>query len=543
MSGITFTHWMFWAAFAVLFVALSAWQKLTSPKLQAPGVRKALLLTFSLGFYWWVAGRLVLILLVSILINHILARGIAFSKGKQRWVVTSLAVGFNLLVLCTFKYAYFFADWWPNPALESSLQSWRLDQWMLPLGISFYTFQAISYVVDVNRGTLERPASLLSFASYITFFPQLVAGPIVRAKQFIPQLEASAWTSPRTEETRHVRLITAGFLKKVLLGDLLGSWIVDPVFAEPQVWSSFEIWMALYGYSLQVYADFSGYTDMAKGMAGLLGINLPENFQFPYRAHSPAEFWRRWHMTLSKWWKDYLYIPLGGNRNLSGFSVFCALGGIVFGIVKWQNIGGSLVIVGLTLLISASMLLFPKVQIRAGTAINVMIVMLLGGLWHGAHINFITWGALNGLVLAAWVLLGIKGQSRWSRVVGWVVTFHTVVISRIWFRSGSLIGWDDATKSPHPEKAWQTAKSMFSQLWNPPVALDTSLWSIAYIAGMALLVTGYALHFLSPQQRNVLHLASVKSPMWLTWTVWILAASLSVWAQGDTTRPFIYWQF
>ena len=248
-------------------------------------------------------------------------------------------------------------------------------------------------------------------------------------------------------------------------------------------------------------------------------------------------------MTLSRWWKDYLYIPLGGNRNLSGFSVVCALGAILLGIVTWQNIGGSLVIVGLTLLISASMLLFPKVQIRAGTAINVMIVMLLGGLWHGAHINFITWGALNGLVLAAWVLLGIKGQSRWSRVVGWVVTFHTVVISRIWFRSGSLIGWDDATKSPHPEKAWQTAKSMFSQLWNPPVALDTSLWSIAYIAGMALLVTGYALHFLSPQQRNVLHRASDKSPMWLTWTVWILAASLSVWAQGDTTRPFIYWQF
>ena len=257
---------------------------------------------------------------------------------------------------------------------------------------SLYTFQAISYIVDVHRGTLARPTSLLSLATYITFFPQLVAGPIVRAKQFLPQLQSKLWTSNQADDARHVQLILGGFLKKLVLGDLVGAWLVDPVFERPAEWVSWEVMLALYGYSLQVYADFSGYTDMAKGMAGLLGIALPENFRFPYRATSPSDFWRRWHITLSQWWKDYVYIPLGGNRRFSALSLLWVASMLFSGMVLWGELGGVLLLAGGTLLAVAGVLMAPRVQAKLATVVNVLIVMLLGGLWHGAHVNFVTWG-------------------------------------------------------------------------------------------------------------------------------------------------------
>ena len=271
-------------------------------------------------------------------------------------------MAFNVGLLGLFKYAYFMADWWPNSTLELGLQSWRLDQWMLPIGLSFFTFQAISYVLDVHRGTLKAPASLLSFATYLSFFPQLVAGPIVRARQFLPQLDSISWMPAKEEDRQHIQMILTGFLKKILLGDFIGAWIVDPVFAEPAAWSSVEIWIALYGYSLQVYADFSGYTDMATGMAGLLGIALPENFRRPYQATSPGDFWRRWHITLSAWWKDYVYIPMGGNRRFSPFSLGCLA--LAFAAIVWHagNLGVSLVTAGVTFLLMAVLLLYPAGQ-------------------------------------------------------------------------------------------------------------------------------------------------------------------------------------
>ena len=544
MAGdMTFTSWGFWAAFAAVFLVVSGWRAWLPTAWHRPWVRQAMLLTFSLGFYTLVGGKLVAVLLLSIAINHLLAQAIHASSGSSRTGITTVAIAFNLGLLAVFKYAYFVADWWPGQALPTLLNTWRLDQWMLPIGISFYTFQAISYVVDVHRGTLVKPASLLSFATYITFFPQLVAGPIVRAKEFLPQLTSATWVCTPPQQSIHVQLILAGFLKKLVLGDLVGAWLVDPVFERPGDWVSWEVLLALYGYSLQVYADFSGYTDMAKGMAGLLGIALPDNFRFPYRATSPSDFWRRWHITLSQWWKDYLYIPLGGNRSLSPFSLVVALCALAGGVLWWGELGGALVLVGGALLTAAAMLMLPTFQRKVTTSINVLIVMVVGGLWHGAHLNFLTWGLLNGLILVVWVLMPKWPFSRVRQVLGWMLTFHTVVLARIWFRAGSLISWNESTAAPHPEDAWGTAMVLWRQLQVPPLAWSDLVWSPTYTAGLALMALGYALHFMPQGVRDAWKQQTTSLPLWLTWLLWCIATMLALWCSVSYPKPFIYWQF
>ena len=544
MAGdMTFTSWGFWAAFAAVFLVVSGWRAWLPTAWHRPWVRQAMLLTFSLGFYTLVGGKLVAVLLLSIALNHLLAQAIHASSGSSRTGITTVTIAFNLGLLGVFKYAYFVADWWPGQALPTLLNTWRLDQWMLPIGISFYTFQAISYVVDVHRGTLAKPASLLSFATYMTFFPQLVAGPIVRAKEFLPQLTLATWVCTPPQQSIHVQLILAGFLKKLVLGDLVGAWLVDPVFERPGDWVSWEVLLALYGYSLQVYADFSGYTDMAKGMAGLLGIALPDNFKFPYRATSPSDFWRRWHITLSQWWKDYLYIPLGGNRSLSAFSLVVALCALAGGVLWWGEPGGALVLVGGALLTAAAMLMLPTFQRKVTTSINVLIVMVVGGLWHGAHLNFLTWGLLNGLILVAWVLMPKGPSSRVRQFLGWMLTFHTVVLARIWFRAGSLISWNESTAAPHPEDAWGTAMVLWRQLQAPPLAWSDLVWSPTYAAGLALMAFGYALHFMPHGVRDAWKQQTTSLPLWLTWLLWCIATMLALWCSVSYPKPFIYWQF
>ena len=543
MNELSFTSLGFWAAFATAFLILAATQSLLPSRWNKALLRKLMLLGFSMAFYVWVARHLVAVLLLSVAINHVWALGIHRTTGRSRSFVTGSAVAFNVLTLGLFKYAYFVADWIPGGSAALAWGGWRLEAWMLPLGISFFTFQTMSYLIDVHRKTIEAPASLLSFATYITFFPQLVAGPIVRARVFLPQLESPQWVAAKGQDAVHVQRILSGFLKKLLLGDLVGVWLVDPVFDHPGDWASWEVLLALYGYSLQVYADFSGYTDMAKGMAGLMGIELPENFRFPYRASSPADFWRRWHMTLSMWWKDYVYIPLGGNRTLSVCSAGVTLVALVWVVWTWKELGGVLLVAGGTLLVVAAMLMSAGFYRKMATALNVMIVMLVGGLWHGAHLNFLMWGALNGAVLSLWILTP-KGISRaWKRALGWFVTFHTVVLARIWFRAGSLVSWDETTSVPHPEDAWETATTLWQQLLLQPPSPWNLVWDSTYVMGILLLVLGYALHWMPESWRAWGQKKTTSFPMWATWCLWCAATGVAVWCSSSYHRPFIYWQF
>ncbi|MCK9900348.1 MBOAT family protein [Frankia sp. Cpl3] len=332
------------AAFLVIVMAVS-WLLMPIPALWKPFILGA-----SYFFYAYADARFVLLIMASTLINQ--AAAVAIHRWRDRRILIA-AIVCDLGLLGWFKYYGFFAL-----SVDRALQDVGLPaplpllQVALPIGISFFTFQALSYVIDVWRGDI-RPVSLIDFAVYEAFFPHLVAGPIVRASEFTPQL-ASPRDPRQVQVTRAIFLIGGGLVKKVVLADLIATRIVDPVFDAPGQHSALEIGVAVYGYAVQIYCDFSAYSDIAIGVALLLGFRFPDNFDRPYAAVSLQDFWRRWHMTLSRWLRDYVYLPLGGNR-----------------------------------------------RGRRRTYLNLMITMTLGGLWHGAAWTFVLWGALHGAGLAA----------------------------------------------------------------------------------------------------------------------------------------------
>ncbi|MGD9894662.1 MAG: MBOAT family protein [Dehalococcoidia bacterium] len=347
------------------------------------------------GFWdWRFVGLIVLSTLVNQLAAVLLARG--FERGRRAILVAALV--FNVSLLGGFKYYGFFVDSFNNLLRDLGLSTRApLLEVLIPVGISFFTFQAISYVVDVYRRSL-RPGSLLEFAVYLAFFPHLVAGPIVRAAEFLPQL-AHPRVLSNDDASRAALLIARGLFKKVVISSFLASGIVDPVFGAPEQHSSAEILAATFGFAVQIYADFSGYTDMAIGIALLLGIRFPQNFDRPYAATSLQDFWHRWHITLSRWLRDYLYIPLGGNR-----------------------------------------------RGRLHTYLNLLLTMVLGGLWHGAAWTFIVWGFFHGFGLAAERGLRGLGDGQLSRSaldvplrwLGPLLTFLFVCVGWVFFRADSV---------------------------------------------------------------------------------------------------------
>jgi alginate O-acetyltransferase complex protein AlgI len=357
-----------------------------------PRAWRPFILVASYFFYGWVDWRWVLLLMASSVVNTVAARVIARSPSQiARKRALILAIVFDLGLLCTFKYLGFFVSevdgFLDSLGLGSPLP---LVQIVLPIGISFFTFQAISYVVDVYRGE-TRAASLMDVAILQAFFPHLVAGPIVRANELLPQLR-----TPR--DPRQVLagpglfLVAGGLVKKTVIADELARRVVDPVYSDPSAHSGGEILLAFYAFAAQIYCDFSGYTDMAIGIALLLGYQLPQNFNRPYMALSLQDFWRRWHMTLSRWLRDYLYIPLGGSRD------------------------------------------GPRRTYR-----NLMITMLLGGLWHGASWTFVIWGGIHGSALS----IERWGRERFPRFrmpvwAAWFVTFNVVCIAWVFFRAPNL---------------------------------------------------------------------------------------------------------
>ena len=324
-SPLLFTQMHFWVFFCIVFAGFAYMQKRAQ-------MRNAYLMAVSLLFYYKTSGLFVGLLLLVTCSDFFIAQQIyACSERWKKRLWLTLGVTLDLGILCYFKYSYFFADIieqifgihfdvrniaaeWFNAATGSPVFS--VDRIILPVGISFYTFQVISYTTDVYRGLIKPVRNILDFGFYVSFFPQLVAGPIVKASDFIPQLYHRYFLSRRMFGLA-IFMILGGLTKKIILSDYLALNFIDRVFANPLLFTGFENLAALFLYSLQVYADFSGYTDIAIGVAMLMGFYLPQNFNSPYKASNPQDFWRRWHMSLSNWLKNYLYIPLGGNRNAS----------------------------------------------------------------------------------------------------------------------------------------------------------------------------------------------------------------------------------
>ena len=440
-----------------------------------PRVWKPFILASSYVFYAAASPRYALLLGGVTLANQFGAVMVARTEAEnRRGLIMAATVAVDLGVLGLFKYYGFFAG-----EIGSFLDSLGLGMPLplltlaLPIGLSFITFQAISYVVDVKRGLLT-PASTLDFALYLSFFPHVVAGPIVRAREFIPQL-----ASPRNPRDvavgAGVVLIAIGLIKKVALADYLAREVVDPVFGVPEAYAAPDVALAAYAYAAQIYCDFSGYTDIAIGVALLMGFVFPQNFNCPYRALSFRDFWRRWHMTLSRFLRDFLYIPLGGNHH-------------------------------------------GKLQ----TYRNLMITMVLGGLWHGAAWGFVLWGTLHGTALVVEHALRDRGVRRPPAWLAWLIVFNVVVFGWILFRAESL----------------ELAATFIGQLFDPGPA---TLWAPVTVAAIAIVI-GFQLLPPDPLERLRIRLAGLPAPALGTGLAVVVAlVGATVPSQG--VPPFIYFQF
>ena len=402
---LLFTQFYFWAFFALVFAVFSLFHSKVL-------LRNGFLFAVSLFFYYKTSGVFLALLVFVIVYNYFAAKGL-YRLKKEGWrrALTAVSVVIDLGVLAYFKYAYFITDF-VNNLLGLSIEVhdvlgeflnaltgtslFRVDAIILPVGISFFTFQAVSYIVDVKRRKIAPVQNFLDFGFYLSFFPQLVAGPIVRAVEFVEQLHKPYNLSRRWFGIA-IFWIMNGLLKKLILADYMAVNFADRVFENPLLYSGFENLSALFCYSLQVYADFSGYTDIATGVAMLMGFYLPKNFNSPYKAPNTQDFWRRWHMTLSRWLRDYLYIPLGGNRNASA-GTFIIIAAIA---VIGSFLSGSWWVAAAVAALAAGIGLWawrkPGDRKLITTNINSMNTMLLGGLWHGASWNFMIWGGLNGI--------------------------------------------------------------------------------------------------------------------------------------------------
>ncbi|MBN9086457.1 MAG: MBOAT family protein [Reyranella sp.] len=442
------------------------------------GLHKLAIIAASYIFYAAWSTKFTLLLLASVCLNWGTGRLIGASGDKrQRRLVVGVGVALNLALLGYFKYWNFFIENFDELLRSAGLQA-EMPYWeiVLPVGISFFTFQGISYIVDLYRGDLDRPRRFVDVMLFISFFPHLVAGPIVRAASFLPQLEKPP-NPNRVFVSLGVCLVGWGVFKKAVVANWLSVDLVDPVFRTPLEYGGADILMAVYGYAIQIYCDFSAYSDIAIGVAALLGYRFQRNFHQPYRAPSLQDFWRRWHMSLSSWLRDYLYIPLGGSK---------------------------------------------KGRVR--TYVNLLLTMVIGGLWHGAAWHYVVWGALHGGGLAVERATGLDRASPWPwrQVLRIVLVFHFVCFCWIFFRA----------------KDMTAATDILGQLtdWSAAPQLVTP-----FLIG--LVVLGFMMQA-TPQDllQRLDRLYHALSP----WTVGVLGGLLLLLIEafgGDGSAPFIYFQF
>jgi len=460
MLFTTFTFLGFLLAVLVLFYVLPQ------------RYRRYLLLAASLLFYMAWRAKFVVLILGLITVDYFAALWISRREGAPRRVALLVSLAANVGMLGWFKYANFARDTWihlfhPGAAVQP------LDI-LLPLGINFHTFQSISYVIDVYRGEQAVVTSYVDYALFVSFFPQLVAGPIVRAREFFH--DYWDWKAPTGAEWQQgVATILTGFLKKLVFADQF-SLVADSYFGNPGALPGIvPAWTGTIAFALQIFFDFSGYTDIAIGVALLFGFHFPENFRRPYLSASITEFWRRWHMTLSRWLRDYVYISLGGNR---------------------------------------------KGRIR--TDVNLMLTMLLGGLWHGANWNFVIWGGYHGALLAVERMVwGREERTGWLRFPLTIVTFLLVCVGWVFFRAKTFAA------------AWFVLGQMISTTAGHSV-LNPWQWRLAILALIVALAEEYG---------GLLARLTV-APVWArTVAVVLVLLTIELFSATELTIPFVYFQF
>jgi D-alanyl-lipoteichoic acid acyltransferase DltB (MBOAT superfamily) len=442
--------------------------------------RVAYILAFSIYFYYKSSGLFVLNLIFCVIFNYYLGKKIPLitSQKLRTWVVAG-GIVLNIAFLMYFKYTNFLLS---NLSYLVNADFTRLDIF-LPIGISFYTFQTVSYLVDVHKERIEPCSNVWDFGFYLSFFPQLVAGPIVRAKDFLPQIHQKI-NFTREDMGDGLFMVLKGLVKKALIADYLAQY-VDIVYSNPSGYSGFENLMAMYAYTLQIYCDFSGYSDMAIGLALILGFKLPENFRSPYNSKDITEFWRRWHISLSTWLRDYIYIPLGGNRH---------------GVEKQY--------------------------------LFLMLTMLIGGFWHGADWKFVFWGGMHGAGLIIHKIFNetareMEWNTKLLTPLGWVITFHFVAFLWVFFRADSF-----------GVAALSINKIVFDFDW-------AYLLPFLQTRGLLFLMMGigYALHFTPEKDKNSLREYYGTLPVLVKAVILLLIIQAVLQVQNENVQPFIYFQF
>jgi alginate O-acetyltransferase complex protein AlgI len=461
-------------------------------------LRNGFLFLASLFFYYKTGGLFILLLLFSVLLNFFLGIRISRSAFKRKtiWLITGIIA--NLSILFYYKYIGFFTsliNQWMGSHIQiedyiailgNHITGMHFDiaSIALPVGISFFTFHALSYIIDIYHNKVKPANNILDFGFYIAFFPQLVAGPIIRASEFIPQISRK-FSLTGNEFSHALFLILNGLIKKMIISDFISLNFVDRVFDNPQMFSGVESLFAVYGYAVQIYCDFSGYTDIAIGLALILGFRIPINFNSPYKAQNLIDFWRRWHISLSSWLRDYLYISLGGNRK------------------------GKIL-----------------------TQVNVLITMLLGGLWHGANLKFLIWGALHGIGLVFNKLIsGIGRQSAiiplWKKLAGGFVTFHFVCFAWIFFRAENM----DAVKIILQNIFLKSDFSIFPKF-------ITEYFGIIILIAIAMII-----HWLPSQWKEWYRGKFILTPFLVKMIITLLIILLIYQFRTSDIQPFIYFQF
>ncbi len=539
-SPLNFVRIDFWIFFAITYAIFALIYKRIK-------LRNLFLLFASFYFYYKASGLFVLLLVFSTLTDFYLGNYIyAQTEERKRKIGVVVSIVSNLLVLGYFKYAYFFTETYnalfhTNNQVFNYLSYWangfdtegyfRVDTIILPVGISFYTFQTISYTVDIYRRKIAPLKSILDFGFYVSFFPQLVAGPIVRAENFVPQIIKKTEISAEIFN-KGIFMILKGLVKKMIFADFLALHFLDRVFDNPEMYSGFTNIMALIGYSLQIYGDFSGYTDIAIGLALLMGFQLPINFNSPYKAINCGDFWKRWHISLSTWLRDYLYIPLGGNRSSSLGTVIISLV-FVIGLVIAVNSLVFTVIIGIVLIGGSALMFYNKsIERQVVTNINIMLTMLIGGLWHGASWKYVIWGGLNGvgiLVYKFWRKISPYEHSTHWLATTWKIgiTFVFITFTRIFFRG----------------KDMETISQWFNQVGNN-MSWETA-WQVLthYRAVFIIMLIGYITHWLPQRWKNEIEYVFSESHVLVKGAIAVVIVIICYQAYSAEFQPFIYFQF
>lgn len=511
-------------------------------------VRSFFLTVISFFFYFKSSGLFVVLLGVSLVVNYFIGKKVFTSeKEETRKRILALGIVFNVLILLYFKYAYFFTEAF-NTTFATNFEPinhfahWAngffgegtfIERILLPVGVSFFTFQSISYSVDIYRKEIEPVKSFFDYSFFVTFFPQLVAGPIVRAKDFIPQIR-KPYDLDNKDFSWAIVQIVKGLIKKIVLADYIAIHFIDHIAEAPEMFPGFVSILAMWGYSLQIYGDFSGYTDIAIGLSRLMGFNIKENFNSPYKAVSVADFWRRWHVSLGSWLRDYLYIPLGGSRRggLGTYFVSTIIFIFLIFITKWYAL--IFVYLGMLIIYTYGWLFIKDFNRLAHRDMNLLITMVVGGLWHGASKNFVIWGALNGVALVIykyWKKISPyeENKSGLSRFWKIFITFNFITFTRIWFRLE-----DDEL----PMQMLNQIVHHFDFSWTVFIEVISTYWS-----AFVFILIGFVLHWLPGAIKKGWELRFEKMTLPMKALSVALIIFLVYQTAVDGGKPFVYFQF